>query len=222
MTVDDLVMQFRSDADDALLPYLWSSTEVMRWLNEAQHEAALRSRLLLETSDPTITQIALQVGVLTYKLHSSVFELTSIRYKATGDNYSCPVTLVTRKELDQISPGWRDQTNNRPPKYVFQDEKTLTLTQAPIATGTIYLEAFRLPLIALDGGAKEPEINAAHHRHLVKWMLHRAFSKPDAETMDPQRAERSEKEFTRYFGLRPDAGLRRETQSNTPQHNRAW
>lgn len=222
MTVDDLVMQFRSDADDAVLPYLWSSTEVMRWLNESQHEAALRSRLLLETTDPTITQIALQVGVLTYKLHSSVFELTNIRYKATGDNYSYPVHLVTRKELDRIAPWWRDENNNRPTKYVFQDENTLVLTQAPVVTGMLYIEAFRLPLIALDSSEKEPEINAAHHRHLVKWMLHRAFSKPDTETMDPQRADRSEKEFTRYFGLRPDAGLRRETQSNTSQHNQAW
>ena len=74
-------------------------------------------------------------------------------------------------------------------------------------------------MVPLVNDADKPEINQAHHRHLVHWALHRAFSKPDSETIDPTRAATAEAAFTRYFGPSPDADLRRSTRHDEVQTN---
>ena len=75
--------------------------------------------------------------------------------------------------------------------------------------------------LRLAANGDTPEIAAIHHRHLVKWMLHRAYERPDSETRDPDKSARAEKEFTKVFGRRPDADLRRAQQANRPQFNKA-
>lgn len=57
-----------------------------------------------------------------------------------------------------------------------------------------------------------------HHPHLVEWALHKAFSVPDAEFFDPNRAQIAEAKFIDYFGERPDSDLRRITREDVPQH----
>ena len=54
MNLAALIAQFRADADDSVSPYLWPDASVKRWLNEAVAEAALRARLLHESSSTTI------------------------------------------------------------------------------------------------------------------------------------------------------------------------
>ncbi|MNR69382.1 hypothetical protein D3C85_1945780 [compost metagenome] len=53
-------------------------------------------------------------------------------------------------------------------------------------------------------------------------MLHRAYGKQDADTFDPARSQRALEAFEQYFGLRPDADLRRDQQANQVHHNVAW
>ena len=79
-----------------------------------------------------------------------------------------------------------------------------------------------MPLKALENDTDKPELNESHHRHLVHWALHRAFSKPDADGFDPTRAATAEAAFTRYFGQRPDSDLRRATRSDVPQTNKVF
>ena len=62
----------------------------------------------------------------------------------------------------------------------------------------------------------------AHHEHLIDWALHRAFSVPDAEAFDPQRAALAEQAFTEYFGPLPDSDLRRITRHDVVHHNTVY
>ena len=62
------------------------------------------------------------------------------------------------------------------------------------------------------------DLNKAHHPHLVEWALHKAFSVPDTEFFDPNRAQIAEAKFIDYFGERPDSDLRRITREDVPQH----
>ena len=62
MTLEELIASFREDSTDKLEPYLWEDETVTRWLNEAQDEAAVRGRLLLDDSTPAVTQIAVTAG----------------------------------------------------------------------------------------------------------------------------------------------------------------
>lgn len=86
---------------------------------------------------------------------------------------------------------------------------TIAYTVSPMAGG-------------IDGTVDEPEINAMHHRFLTKWVLHRAYERPDTETMDKDKSAKSLAEFEAYFGTRPDAELRKMANASTPHRNLAY
>ena len=220
MNLEQLIAQFRIDADDLVQPYLWPDDWVAPWLTEAVSEAAVRGRLLYEAADPAICEIAVTAGTATYPLHASLYELASLRFKVAGSDRSEPMHLKAREELDRIRPGWRDETGT--PRYAVQDDTRITLVPRPEVAGTLHVEGYRVPLKALENDTDKPEIHEAHHRHLVHWALHRAFTKPDSETIDPTRAATAEAAFTRYFGPSPDADLRRSTRHDEVQTNKAF
>lgn len=222
MNLEQLIAQFRIDADDLVTnPPLWKDEWIAAWLTEAQAEATIRGRLLYEAADPAICEIAVTAGVATYPLHKSLYELVHLRFKPTGSTQSEPVHLKAREELDRIRPGWRDRTSTQP-CFAIQDDTRITLVDRPSVAGTLYVEGYRVPLRALANDNDKPEINEAHHRYLVHWALHRAFSKPDADAADPARAAKAEAQFTAYFGLPPDADLRRSTRHDEVQTNKIF
>ena len=221
MNLEQLIGQFRIDADDTVTnPPLWADEWIAAWLTEAQAEAAIRGRLLYEAANPDVCTVAVTAGAATYPLHKSLYELGHLRFKATGATRSEPLHLIAREELDRLRPDWRDEQG--PPEYAIQDDTRITLVPRPTADGTLHLEGYRVPLKALENDTDKPELNESHHRHLVHWALHRAFSKPDSETIDPTRAATAEAAFTRYFGPSPDADLRRSTRHDEVQTNKAF
>ena len=118
--------------------------------------------------------------------------------------------------MDASVSEWRDLSDT--PKYGIQDDKGIRLVPTPNANGTLKLEGYRLPADDMVDDDDTPEINAAHHRHLVQWPLHVCFGIPDKETYDPPRSEKAINEFERYFGIRPDADLRRVTREDVVHH----
>ena len=220
MNLEQLIQQFRVDADDLVQPYLWPDEWVAPWLTEAVSEAAVRGRLLYEAANAAVCQIAVAASAATHELHKSLFELVHLRFQATGAATSSVLSIKAREELDRIRPGWRDETGT--PRHAIQDDTRITLVPRPEVVGTLHIEGYRVPLKALENDTDKPEIHEAHHRHLVHWALHRAFTKPDSETIDPTRAATAEVAFTRYFGPSPDADLRRSTRHDEVQTNKAF
>ena len=222
MTLEDLIHRFRIDATDTVPnPYLFADEWITEWLNEAEQEAAIRGRLIYEASDAAVCQIAVTAGTNTYPLHASLYELVAPRFQVTGETRSEPLDLITREELTRTRPDWRNDEDDRP-RFIIQDDTRVTLWPVPNQDGKVLLEGYRLPLAQMSSDTDTPEINAAHHRHLVHWALHRAFSRPDSDTIDPTRAGLAEQAFTRYFGLRPDSDLRRATRSDEPQTTKVF
>ena len=219
MNLEELIASFREDSADKVEPYLWEDETVTRWLNEAQDEAAVRARLLLDDSTPAVTTIAVEVGKASYQLHPKVYEIAHLQWQASAAAHRAkPVDLVTREWLDRKHPGWRSRIDCDA-LYAIQSEGALRMVPVPKEAGKLVLEAYRLPLKPLTNETDKPEIHAASHAYLVYWALHRAFSQPDSDGFDPQRAATAEAEFTGYFGARPDADLRRATRHDEPQVN---
>lgn len=221
MNLQQLIARFRIEADDLVsTPYLWADEWLAGWFTEAQEEAAVRARLLLDDYTPAVTSIAVQAGVASYALHPKVYELPVVDFvPATG-----PVehlTIVSREWLDRERSGWRDEPADTP-RHAIQTDTRLRLVPAPSVAGALRIEAYRLPLKPLANDNDKPEIHEAHHIHLVQWVLHRAFGKPDADGYDAGRSAKAEAEFTRYFGLRPGADLRRSTRHDETQANVAY
>lgn len=219
MTLAELIALFRSDADDIVAnPYLWSDAELKGWANEAEQEAALRAKLLFDASTTAVCQIAIVAGTTSYPLHAKVHDVEHARIIDSAGNVT-RLTLTDRIELERVRPDWRYET--RPPRALIRYDGRIEVDCIPDADYTLRLEVHRLPMEDMADNADTPEIAPIHHRHLVKWMLHRAYQRPDSETHDPERSAKAEQAFTKVFGRRPDANLRRDQQANRPQFNKA-
>lgn len=220
MNLEELVGAYRTAALDKAEPYLAEDDQVVEWLNEGESEAAVRMRLLHESEDADLCEIDVSSGTSVYDLHESLFELTHTAFRLDGSTERTDVRLVSTGWLDQNVSNWRDETGT--PLYAVQLETSIRLVPKPDADGTLLLEGYRLPLTPMADGADEPEIHKAHHRHLVDWPLYRAHSAPDSELIDAKKAEAALDSFTRYFGPRPDANLRRMTREDVEHHNVAY
>ncbi|HEY6612763.1 MAG TPA: hypothetical protein VIZ86_16740 [Pseudomonas sp.] len=216
MTWDELEQEFRIASFDAVEDYLWSSASVLRWLKEAEAEACIRGRLLHEHADSMICELGVGIGESHHLLHPSLYEIDHIAFRLDGDTRRYPIRLVSQEWLDGNVRDWRDMTGR--PEYAIQGDTAIRLIPSPDATGLVLLEGYRLP----SGTGVRPEINAAHHRHLIHWALHRAYSVPDDERLDLSRAQAAERAFSGYFGERPDSDLRRMTREDVEHHNKPW
>ena len=220
MTLAQLIARFRTEANDQAVPYFCSDADVTAWLNDAVNEACIRARLIHESSNETVTKITVVAGTAVYALHASLYELDHIRFVDEDDN-SNAVRLVSTEWLDgNVMSEWRAWAGT--PQYAVQTDKHIRLVPKPDIAGSVMMEGYRLPITAMSQGTDTPEIHAEHHRHLVHWALHQGFSIPDSEFFDKDRSAKAEAAFTQYFGLRPDADLRRITREDVPQHVEAF
>lgn len=229
MTLQELIRRFRVLAMDKTtaisgdgLDRLWQDEEIADWLNDAQAQAAVRARLLLEDADPAVCEVAIAAGSHTYPLHAKLYELVRLDFFPAGSTRSMPVKVVSREWLDSRYPDWREREHFfGGVMYAMQGDTRLRLAPVPAGPGLLRIEGYRLPLQAMDPADPQaaPEIHEAHHEHLVQWALHRAFSIPDADGFDARRAEAAEQAFTAYFGRLPDADLRRATRADADHVN---
>lgn len=220
MNLEELTRRFRIMACDTREPYLFASEVIADWLTDAEAQAAVRGRLLLEDANPAVCQVAVLPGVHSYKLHAKLYELTSLRIKPDGVTRATPLKLVSREWLDENVRDWREECPDS--RYAVQSETGLRIAPVPSQEGVLFIEGYRLPLKALANDTDKPEIHEASHEKLIQWALHRAFSVPDSETFDPNRSVISEVEFTAYFGKLPDADMRRITREDVEHYNSGY
>lgn len=213
MKLGDLKAEFRVRVQDTVCPYLWTNDEITPWFAEAESEAAIRARLLRDTVEQSIT-----AGDSTpIDVPAALFDIQYAELRA-ADGRRLVLAPSSREAQDQTRPGWRQRIE--PPSAYFHDDKTLRLNAVPDQDYTLYLEFFRTPTPLLIEDEDEPEIAAIHHRALIDWVEFRAYSKPDAETMNPGKATAAEARFIAVFGRRPTADLRRRQNANRPHRNR--
>lgn len=220
MKVSDLEASFRTDVDDAAKPYLWPSDEFLIYLNEAEQEAAIRKKLLFEKVRSNICTINATVADgSVYKINPLIIEIV---YASITDANGLvqEVFLIDRDELDRIEPGWRYVAKR--PKYMIHRDNTVEFGCILDGSYTLNLETHRLPLNCLSKDADEPEINRVHHRRLLDWVKYRAYMKPDSETFNQSKSENSLRDFEDYFGVRPDADMRKAENANRPHRVKTY
>jgi hypothetical protein len=220
MNVKELEAEFRERADDEAMPYLWSSDDFLRWLNQAQDEACIRKKLIFENTKPEFCRIAVSAGAgSTYQINDKIIAIDyAYLVDASGDRH--PLILSDSDELNRIKPDWRTSTDR--PCHIIHRDNTLQFGGRISESYTLQLECYRLPLKCLKEEGDKPEINQVHHIHLIEWVLHKAYSKPDSQTLNQGKADEAEKEFTDYFGPRPDANQRKNEFANRPHRNKAY
>lgn len=216
MILSELIRQFRVLAFDKEQPYLFSDEDITDWLNDGVKEAAIRGRLIHESSNPLICNIPVMAGVTTYPLHEAIYEIDSLHWISTASPERAePIYLTSQEDMAGIWHDWRTRSHGTP-EYAIQDDTGIRLVPAPREAGVLHIEGYRIPIAPMVLDTDRPEINIIHHEYLIQWALHKGFGIPDSEVFDMNRSALAEQEFTDYFGQRPDSDLRRITRQDVP------
>lgn len=227
MNRDDLFAAFRARAADTADPPLWSDAELQEFVDDAHNEAAERARLIRDSTTPEICAVDVVPGTAVYLLDRRILSVE----RAKLDLQSNPLRLTSTQAMDSPrgramphewrssgpswidSAGWGWETQTGSPCYAVLDDEggrwKLTLAPIPTVADTLRLQVFRLPLACMDDEEDEPEIPYRLHIRLVDWMMHRAYSKSDADMFDERKAAESEAIFASAFGQRVDSNVRR-------------
>lgn len=215
MNLGDLIKSFRVDAEDTVKPHLFADADLIRLFNEAEDEAAIRSRLLFD-NDPSRFEFSLSAGDTVIALDPKIIEIESACLIDDG-GFRYPLDQLDRQSMDRIRPYWRSEVSR--PTAIIHDDLSLSMNSVVDANYTLSMDGYRLPLKPMESMQDTPEISPAHHRHLVSWVLFRAFESPDADILDPKKSEKNLVKFEKYFGSRPDASIRRKQSANRPHRN---
>lgn len=195
MLPSELLGLFRIEMSDRAEPYLWSDEFVIGAIDDAQKQFARKTDGIPDSTTAAVVDLAVAQNpdTLLYTdvlpLHESIMKIRSARRSDTGR------AVDVLNEEDMAARGmYLDGTPGRLRALVVgMDEGKVRLWSFPNEDVTVKLSVFRLPLTTITDD--EPlEIPAQHHRDLLLWVKHRAYSVQDAETFDKTKAE--------DFGLR--------------------
>jgi hypothetical protein len=225
MTGKELENILRNDIlDDVQIPYLWSTTELLRGLNYAEVQACRRSHLIIDGSTANdsgtaaiastagqqpLCQLSLVAGKSVYSLNSKILMVK--RCQLSGMSYPLAGPL-TYNEADEQLPGWMGtsgtvgtaSSGGYPSAFLNEPSNTITFLMAPVETGTAFMVVSRLPLLPFTL-LTSPEIPERYHEGLLDWAAHLAYMKNDSDTFNPQKAKYYEDKFTSQFGALPNA-----------------
>lgn len=213
MDLAELVQTFRSRADDSAQPPLWTDTEIISYINEAQREACIRAKLIEDMDTPEVTRLALRAGKGLYDLHCSILWIRRVYLQ--GSNVALTESSVEYQD-EAAFADWMTRVGT-PRWFIFYEGNSqIRFIDAPKAADTAILRVHRLPLRPMKSPTDRLEIHEKHHFRLLDWALRLAYLKQDADTYDEQKAQKYEAMFTASFGIREDANVLRKHADKDP------
>lgn len=161
----------------------WSNEELTSFIDQAQKKACRAAYLLKKSEDAF--NISVVAGTADYSLDSRIIRVKVIESAGTG------FELIKAEYEDFLGEqNWR--TKSAVPTHYIIDEsdKSIKLYPSPIATDTLSLIYYRLPLITLDwtDPNQEIEIPVEYQIEMLDWAASLAYMKDEANTFDPARA----------------------------------
>ena len=202
MTPSELQDAFRSAVDDLETPYLWTDSDIYRYMTAAQEQfCRLTDGISDNSSVATVVQVT--TGELTAPLHRSVKKVRAATLVSTGRgidllNYE---DLTTRRTSDYGSSLVFSLPARPGPVTAMvlgMEENTVRWLNTPIEDDEVSLLIYRLPLADVTEESQALEIDSRHHEYLIDWMRHRAHLKQDAETFDKGRSDAAKAYFVDY------------------------
>lgn len=208
MDLEDLMAEFRQQADDKGFQPLYVDEDLPKWANEAEREAAVRARLLFDDTSAFLT-LPVVAATVRYAIDPRIQVIDGAFFAPTVGRQR----LLDLTGLDDLRQHDTHlcRTCNRPAALVHIEQSAIRLWPIPTSTvaGSLKLEVYRLPLEDMVDSDDAPEIGAIHHLGLVDWMLYRAYATKDGEDGDPVRSKTHYDAFEARFGERPTADVLR-------------
>lgn len=201
MIVSEILDIVRLELGDTELPYLWGDSELIEFTTDGENEACRRSRLLIDSNNAQICRVNVIASNPLLTLDARVLFIRRARLELE----SRPLSRASYRDLDANISGWESVTGT--PTHYLTDYETgkIRLYPTPVVNDTLDLTVVRLPLAPITGFTQTPEINARYHRSLRYWIMYRAYSKQDTETLDKKKAADNLALFEQEFGTKSRA-----------------
>lgn len=225
MLGSELVAQLRESVlDDTVEPFLWSTSELLRFLNYAERQACRRAHLIVDsitatdygtaaTASTMGTKALCSLNVVAeqaaYNMSPKILQIRRCQLKSMTYPLTGPIEYP---EADDTVSGWIGTSGTVgtagsggvPYAFLNQPNDTITFILAPSVADTAMLVVARLPLTSFTLHT-QPEIPEQYHEGLLDWAAHLAYMKPDSDTLNTELATLYENRFTAQFGPLPDA-----------------
>lgn len=209
-TVSDLIKNFRDDEKDAVEPYFWSDSQLVRFFNQALTAFAEKTRIVIDDSSD-ITAVDFSAGQAQLGYAPQIIDVIEV------------VSLISGRttKLDVMAPGSVSRAaqgaEGRPRIVVLNESSgSLRLYPAPSVSGQLLLTVVRRPLKELLKSDSIPDV-PAHNRHiLLLGMKHYAYRIADSELFDPAKAFNFGNEFDLECQSIYEAALLRRAGSSRP------
>ncbi len=206
MNLNELILSGQNQADEITdkPDLLWSLAEWTEYANDAENEACKRANLILDRTS-ALSIINILSGTATYSIDEKILLIKRAKLSSGTE----PLVKTSRRVLDATYPNWETDTGTVR-SWLPDGTNKITLYKSPTANTTLNLMISRLPsapMLLVNKLTVSPEVDTQYHLGLVDWMLHRAYSKQDAETLDKGKAKEHLARFTKRFGERPPASM---------------
>lgn len=193
---------FDDDDDDSL----FKTDELLYYINNALREAVFRGKMLVK-DDFTISLVA---GTSSYPVPNTVVQVTQILDENKHDIVKIQEVDFGEKTFHGIDDNlgsslyrndWRNDTGDLPTHYMQNTvNNTLVLYPIPTRDSIVTLRGSYIVEDLIEADSIPIALSAIYHPDLIYWVLFEAFDKPDADTYDPQSAEKNKQRFIEVFG----------------------
>jgi hypothetical protein len=206
MNLNELIISGQNQADEVIdkPDLLWSLLEWTEYANDAENEACIRANLIIDQTS-ALAVINVISGTATYSIDEKILLIKRAKLSSSTE----PLVKTSHRVLDATYPNWAMDTGTVR-SWLPDDTNKITLYKIPTVDATLNFMISRLPLTPMllaDKLTVSPELDIQYHLGLVDWMLHRAYSKQDSETLDKGKAKEHLVRFTKRFGERPAASV---------------
>jgi hypothetical protein len=184
---------FRSDVDDNVSPFFWSDVEVASYADDAQKMFCRLTNGIADSSS-TLCTVDIDAGEPFASIDKRILKVRRLQ----RDSDARPLRVVSMEEMDGLGIRLDNQLGTVSYAVTGMEDHKLRWVYVPKVSDTASMSVFRLPLRDITVAKSILEIDAQHHRALLLWMKHLAYSKQDSETFNPKAAQDNELAFNRY------------------------
>lgn len=194
MDSSGLVSLFRLEMDDLVDAYLWADAEILGYINDAQKMFCRKTDGISDASTPGVVDIKVTQGTDWVDMHPSILKIRALTRTDTGR----PVEVINVEDMP--GRGWFFDGRPGYVKALVTGAEAHRARVWPLSGEdvTLMLMVFRLPLTEIADFGQTLEIDEEHHRHLLLWCKHLAYSKQDSEAFDKTKAAEFEGRFAAY------------------------
>jgi hypothetical protein len=209
MTLAEIIQLARESAGQARTSTLWSFEFLRDLVNQAESEAARRSRLILDMEtaawgDPPqpLCSYPVQPHQHLILLHPKIIFVRHVWIASK----TLPLDKIHMRDLARVAPDWAAHEPGDVVVWCQNWQKgALLFYHAFDAVDTVTLQVVRLPLEKMTSPDSRPEIDEQHHPGLVNWVLARAYNKLDPDTYNKAKVTDFDGRFDAEFGKRSTA-----------------